>query len=158
MKELDLQDRYSTLKNVLSERKNSEDSFLKNIVRKLNSALLADFTFVGKCNENNTIDTLAVYHDGKYLDNFTYETANTPCETVVNEHFSITAKEVTKAYPKAELLKQLGIEAYAGIALYDLHNNVSGVLVSLFCKPIVDAELADMFLKMFAPQASIAVE
>lgn len=158
MEKLELQNKYETLKNVLLNRESHEDSHLKNIVRKLHSALLADFTFVGKLNDNKGVDTIALFHDGAFLDNFTYELKHTPCETAAAKGVAISTNNITDSYPNAQLLKDLGIEAYAGIALYDINNNVIGVLASMFKKPIADKELTELFLQMFAPQASSEVE
>jgi len=158
MKEHGLKNRYETLKNVLSNRENQEDTFLKDIVRKLNSAHKADFTFVGKLNDNKTIDTLVVFNAGNYLDNFTYDLINTPCETVVNERIGVFSSNIQSLYPKASLLKDLGIEAYAGIALMDINNKVTGVLASMFTHSFEDKELSEMLLQIFAPQASIEIE
>ncbi len=57
------------------------EDFISNLVQQLATALGFRYAFVGELvlPERNSIKTLAVWADGKYVDNLTYALAGTPC-------------------------------------------------------------------------------
>ncbi len=151
--------KYEILKDVLSQRfYNLGDKFFAKIVENLNNTLNADFTFVGKLIKPDSVETISLYSNGQFLDNFIYNLKNTPCEKVINQKICCYTEGVIEEFPDDILLKDMKIEAYAGVPLYDNNHNVNGVLVSLFKTPIEDPELVKTILLIHARQAGAELE
>jgi signal transduction histidine kinase len=138
---------------------NLGDAFFEHIVAKLNTALEADYTFIGTLDEGNkSVSTITLYGNGQLLDNFTYELAHTPCENVVGNSVCSYAKGITDLYPKDELLIQMGIEGYVGVPTFNSKREPTGIIVSLFKSPIEDTSLISTILMLFASRVSAELE
>jgi signal transduction histidine kinase len=144
---------------VTKETYNLGEKFFIEVVLKLNKALLADYTFIGKLNEKqDKIDTVALCTQDKILDNFSYALESTPCENVVGQNVCSYDKNVTKIFPKDQLLIDMGIEAYVGVPMFDSTKKPTGILVSLFKNPITDIETLESILLIFASRAGAELE
>lgn len=143
---------------VTSETYNLGEKFYATIVEKLNGALGADYTFLGKLINENKIETISLYGDGKILKNFSYALEDTPCENVVGNQVCSYPKDITRLFPKDILLQDMGIEGYVGVPVFNSKVESIGILVSLFKKPIVDSEIAESVLMIFASRAGAEME
>jgi PAS domain S-box-containing protein len=134
------------------------ETFFTSCVRHLSRTIGADYTFIGKLKNNHTIETVKLFGEGKILENFTYDLADTPCYKVIGETVCYHAKNVTTSFPKDQLLIDMEIEGYLGVPLYDSKKNVNGILVSLFKDPIEDPKLSESILLIYASQAGAELE
>ena len=142
---LQLKMKYDKIHQMLSERLyNLGDKFFEIIVKKLNETLDADYTFVGKLVENQLIEILALYGDGKYLNNFSFQLKNTPCENVVGKNICCYPKDVAFLFPQDSLLRDKGIVGYIGLPLFNTSKKPNGILVSMYKQPIEDVEFSQM--------------
>jgi PAS domain S-box-containing protein len=101
--------------------------------------------------------TLKVYADGEYLENFLYSLEKAPCQTVVESHACVYPEFVQEIFPDYELLKRLDIEGYAGVSLFNDNVNANGILVALFKSAIQDPEEVRATLETFSHWASAEV-
>lgn len=128
-----LKDSELTLKKILKETFNLQGSdFHKNACIRINEISKADYTFVGLKNKNDEIDTLAVVHKGKLIENFSYALKDTPCQDTVNKKICIINNNVTKQYPSDILLQEKNINGYMGIAILNSHNETIGIVANLY--------------------------
>ncbi len=113
--------------------------YLTEIVKNIATALDVKYVFVGHANPEapDTIQTDAVWGNHYYLDNFSYQLASTPCEIVMSgDRVCVHDKNVTEKFPDDTLLKDMGIESYAGTPLLGQKGDLLGLLVVLDDKPM----------------------
>ncbi len=132
--------------------------FFNALVKQLNEALEADFTFVGMLGNNSNIQTLSVFGQGSIQPNFAYILANTPCETLVGNTSCCYSENVAKLFPEDHMLIEMGISGYLGVSLFDSKKQPSGILVALFKTPILDATFKETLLLIYASQAGGELE
>ena len=109
----------------------SGPGFFEHLVTTLAGALQLDMCFIGALQGGTpkTIRTLATAHHGKLAGELVYELPNLPCDVTLQESALIIPHGVRERFPQAELLKQLEVEGYIGIALRDSRDHVAGILV-----------------------------
>ena len=62
--------------------------------------------------------TLAIYHNGRFEDNVTYDLKDTPCGDVVGKTICSFLKDVRHLFPKDAVLQELMAESYLGTTLW----------------------------------------
>lgn len=132
--------------------------FFRYLVKYIANALQMKYALVGELKTPNTIQTLAVWANGKIAENFTYDLKDTPCENVLKKDFSCYPEKVQQLFPKDILLQEMGVESYIGTSLWDSSENVIGIMVVLDDKPMQDPEVAKAMLKIFAVRAAAELE
>ncbi|MDO3694192.1 ATP-binding protein [Wenyingzhuangia sp. chi5] len=138
---------------------NLGEQFFEKIVLKLNKALDADYTFIGKLSENhNSVETLSLVNTKGVLENITYDLKNTPCQNVIGQNPCSYLKNIPELFPNDQLLIDMGIEAYVGVPLYDSKKEPTGILVCLFKNEIKDTYAIESILMIFASRASAELE
>jgi len=157
---IQLQKQLQLIKTAVSaDNYNLGDQFFEEIVLGLNEALQADYTFIGKLNKtSDVVETISVVKQGHSIPNFRYHLKNTPCEVVLNRTPCTYAKNVAKQFPNDHFLKEMGIEAYVGVPLYDSKSVPIGILVCLFNHEIEDSFVAESILMIFASRAGAELE
>ena len=135
------------------------ENFFDNIVLSLADAIDADFTIVSSLNpELSKATTIAVGHDKKIIDGFSYSLKGTPCFKVSQGDVTIHDDAVIRCYPEFSLLNDLGIQGYVGIPLFDSDNRVSGLTVALYQNPIEDSQLTKNLFLLFSGMISGELE
>jgi two-component system NtrC family sensor kinase len=138
---------------------NLGDLFFEKIVSRLNEALGADYTFIGELSKDHSeIQTISLVNKNGILDNFVYELKDTPCENVIGRAACSYAKDITKLFPKDQLLIDMGIKAYVGVPLYNSKKEPTGILVCLYENEIDDTFGIESILLIFASKASAELE
>ncbi|WP_224490914.1 sigma-54-dependent Fis family transcriptional regulator [Robertkochia flava] len=130
--------------------------FFKALVKHLAEILEVHGVWITEFrSETNTLNALAFYLDGKYVDKYTYTVANTPCEPVLEAHdICHIPKNVVDLYPDDPDLKPLGAVSYMGISLRDAENKVIGHLALLDNKPMPQIPEVFTIFKIFASRAA----
>ncbi len=166
---------YQGIVQDITERKRLEDSirnlaevdsakfgkeFFENIVLRLSKTLQADFTLIGELRSDGreSIRTIAVSADGEISDNFEYDLANTPCASVVGQEVCSYPAGVADQFPEDELLKQMGIEGYIGVPLFDSRGSALGIMVALFRKPLRHTGFGESILRIFSTRTGSELE
>lgn len=119
-----------------------------------------DFAFVGKLNNFRT-ETVTVLSGWSYqgpINTFDYELKDTPCENVVDNDYALYSKEVQKSFPNDQLLVQMGIEAYSGIALFNKEQEPVGIFVALSKKPFKNPQKIEHILQLYVGSISAEME
>jgi PAS domain S-box-containing protein len=100
----------------------------------------------------------AYFFDGEIRANFEYPKTGTPCETVIGQSFRIYPSAVSQLFPGDADFKRLGIESYAGYPLADGSGGSSGLIAVMSRRPMLNAELIESILKIFAVRAAAELE
>jgi len=136
------------------------EEFFFALMTKLAHLAGADYAFIGKFLPDNAeiVRTVAVYADGKNVENLDFPIKNTPCDVVVKEGFKHYPHSVIELFPLDHLAIQMEVDSYVGIPLKDSHGNVIGPLAVFSRKPLQNLEMTETALHMFAMRASAEME
>ena len=127
--------------------------FYATLVERLAAILGVDHVLVADVTEQYQVETLAVWSNGRLLNNITYSLTGTPCETVVGRDFCLYKCDVQSRFPDDKLLYELGADSYLGLPLYTADGAVIGLLAVLKNSPMQLDALANEILQIAAAQA-----
>ncbi|MEK6236990.1 MAG: histidine kinase, partial [Planctomycetales bacterium] len=137
----------------------SGPAFFDSLAQHLAEALEVSHAFVGKVDLLDLeAETIAVFSHGEQRKNFRYALADTPCENVVDQVVCIHEQNVQRAYPRDEMLVQMGVESYAGVPLIDSEGRTNGLLVVLSESPLHSRRLVESVLRVFGVRAATELE
>jgi PAS domain S-box-containing protein len=105
-----------------------------------------------------SVKTIALCRRDAIAENIEYELIGTPCESLAGNNFRVYQSGVRELFPSAPLLKQLGIEGYAGMPLYSSKGRRLGMLSVMSEKPLTDVTLIEKFASLFAARISSEIE
>lgn len=104
------------------------------------------------------LSTVAFAVDGERFEDVCYEVAGTPCEDMMHGFPRVYDNGVQSLFPSDKMLADLGLEAYAGVPLYDAAGNVIGLIAALYDNPIDNADLVLSSLQIIAERVSLEIE
>jgi len=119
-----------------------------------------DFAYAGRIDPKNPnrIQTIAVSQNGKSIDNFSFDLADTPCEHVIGRKLCCFPTGVAELFPKDLLLVEMGIDGYLGIPLWSGSGKPLGLIVLLSKRPIPHPEQAEAILQVVAARGGAELE
>ena len=112
---------------------------ISNILLEIYSAIKPEHCFIARIGSMDAeisltqVSTISYLIAGAEADNTKYRLTGTPCDNVIhtNAELCIT-KNVQHLFPLDIMLKDLEIEGYIGIPLWDENNQIAGIFVCLF--------------------------
>lgn len=137
-------------------------SYFEHMVLELLNLLDSQYVFIGLFKRDDDelieeqftyVDTIAVAHNGKIIDNFSYNLLDTPCKVVLDSRICIYPSKVSEIFDKDQLLIDMGIESYIGITLNNQDLLPVGIIVSLDNKAILNQVSTQTALSVFASRA-----
>jgi two-component system cell cycle sensor histidine kinase/response regulator CckA len=78
--------------------------------------------------------------------------------SLLERGISIYERGVERLYPTDPVIREVGAEAYGGMALYDSYGQAIGLIALLFRHPLADAAPVRSMLQAFAPRAAAELE
>ena len=139
----------------------SGDNYFVLLVEKLATLVKADYTFISRLEAQDTLSqTIAAWGKGQIIDNFSYVLANSPCQDLTSEGVCYFPAKIVDRYPLDQMLVDMNIESYLGVALHDGEGKVIGLLVALFEHELElkrEGILKDTFL-VFSLRAAVEIE
>ncbi|MBI5837672.1 MAG: response regulator [Candidatus Eisenbacteria bacterium] len=134
--------------------------FFRTLVSSLARAIQADFALVGELIPGSParVRTLSLFADGQHLEDMTYELAGSPCETVVGKKVCSYASGVADLFPADTLLREIGVEGYVGVPLFDSHDTPQGIMVALFRRPLAQPARAEAVMQVFSTRTAAEME
>ena len=141
-------------------RADSSENFFHSMAGQLAKCLEADYTMIGELIEGEEckVRTIGVCDHGVIAENFTYDLAHTPSETVMRQGACSHVAGVSGMFPKDVWLKQMKMEGYAGTPLRDSQGRVIGVMVALYTRPLANAKFAEIILQLFSTRTAAEIE
>jgi len=106
------------------------EQFFPALVQQLAKALDVEYAFVSEfCADRSKVRTLAFWAADRFLDNFEYAIAGTPCERVLAGELYHCREQVSDRFPthKHEL-DELGVQSYLAIPVTNVSGRVLGHL------------------------------
>ncbi|HEX4883846.1 MAG TPA: PAS domain S-box protein [Casimicrobiaceae bacterium] len=136
-----------------------EDVF-HELVRFLATILEVDVAFVAEFADAQltTLRMLAVILDGRFLRQFEYPLAGSPCANVVGRDFRFVAAGVRQEFTPGTLFEAKGMDSYAALPLVDSAGRPLGLVAVMNRRPMTDPGLAESMLKIFATRATAEIE
>lgn len=171
--EADLQLRISATD--ISERKNTEDTlasvvravsakvgdeFLETIAREMAQACGAKYAMVVEIADSDCslARTLVVRDGDATVDNFEYELAGTPCESVIRNGICHYSENVATLFPEDKLLVEMKVESYLGVPFFDSADRPLGFLAVLHTDRLPRPKLAKEVLTILAARTGAEIE
>ncbi len=132
----------------------------EDLVQALATILGTDAALIGEFidPERTRMRTLAVWYDGRILQNFDYDVAHSPCRHIVGRASRFVAAGVNAEFAPGTLFAAQGFDAYAGYSLFDASDEQVGLIVALSRRPLADRDLAEALMKIFAVRAAAELE
>ncbi|MCP5223894.1 MAG: EAL domain-containing protein [Thauera sp.] len=128
----------------------SGEGFYEAVCRHVVEALDLDIAFVGQlCADGAHVEVRAGWGDGGVIRPFRYALAESPCDGTVGRGACIYPRGVHERFPRDRELVRMGIDAYAGVPLFDREGGVLGLMVALRRKPFDDEAAVRTLLEIF---------
>ena len=146
---------FLTLARRVSETIGTE--FFRTLVNQLMNVLGADCTYVGEFvgAKTDRVRTLAACVEGNGMESFEFPLANSPDADVARGNPSIYATGVQEIFPTDRRLRDLGIQAFVGVALNNAEGRACGVIAALYRQPLdLAIDFVHSMLMMLAPRAA----
>ena len=114
------------------------EDFLRALVRHLADALGVQSAMMTELRdaELGLVRTLGFWSGGRFLEDFTYTLAGTPCERVFAGGECFCEHQVQAQFPLDDDLVKLGAESYLGVVLHDRRGRTLGHLAVLDARPM----------------------
>ncbi|MBX3609985.1 MAG: PAS domain S-box protein [Hydrogenophaga sp.] len=130
------------------------EAFFSALARHLSDAIQAELVMVAEVREGTSLDTLAVWRDGRLSRNFTFSVIGTPCADTLQQDGLMTCPVgLANAYPNAPQLRAQGYQAYLGQALRDADGQTVGLLMTMWREPVDIRPDTEALLSIFASRA-----
>ena len=136
-------------------------NFFHSLVEFLSKTLQVNFAFISKLigSQVRHVETLAVYGNGKSIDNFIYSLADAPCGNAIDRGLCLYPEAVRQMFPNIPPpLKAMEAESYAGMPIFDAAGNVLGLIAVVDSQPFTDIAFIEEVLRIFATRASTELE
>lgn len=128
----------------------SGEGFYEAVCRHIVEALDLDIAFVGQlCADGAHIEVRAGWGEGAAIGPFRYALADSPCDGTIGLGACIYPRGVHARFPRDRELVRMGIEAYAGMPLFDRDGGVLGLIVALRRRPFDDEAAVRTLLEIF---------
>src|ERR687886_953449 len=126
-------------------------AFALNIQHAMVTELLED-------EQGRRLHALGFWAGDNFVEDYTYNLANTPCERVVNQGMSCFRDRLQQLFPLDLDLVGLNAESYLGIPLYSTSGQIIGHMCILDDKPLLREQQGRSILTIFAARAAAELE
>jgi PAS domain S-box-containing protein len=133
-------------------------SFFESLVKHLAIALEAQYAYVGELDRPGHVRVLAFWSGNDFGTPFEYDLDGTPCEEVLKQDVCLHLQGVQDLFPSDTGLRQLGVESYMGVPLFDSAHNRMGLLVVMDNRPMPDVQERRSILTIFGARAGGEME
>lgn len=134
------------------------EDFFRALVGRLAEALHVRQAFASEfIDGTQRARTLAVYFDGRFVDNVEFPVPNTPCERVFRGEIQVIKAGLQDLYPSEGFAGMLA-ESYLGVPLVGRSGEVLGHVVAMDDKPLSDERHNFSGLRTFAARATAELE
>ncbi|MBI2425349.1 MAG: PAS domain S-box protein [Candidatus Hydrogenedentes bacterium] len=128
------------------------NAFFETAAIEIARILAMDCVLIGRISpeDHERIESIAMVTQGALSDNVAYDLEDTPCADVFGKTPCIIPSGAAAQFPKDALLRDMGVEAYAGMPLFSSNGEPLGILVALSCVRLENAPLVQSVLQAFA--------
>ena len=134
-------------------------SFFESIALEFSRILKSDYTHIGTIRKGGkVVETIVAVEHGELVENFKYLLKGTPCELVVGQKTCTFADNVADRFPDDPMLKEMGINAYVGIPLFDSDCRPLGILVALFKARVENIDFTTTIFQVLSARVAGEIE
>lgn len=142
-----------------AEWTNSEEDFFQSLAGYLSRTLDMNYVCIDRLiNDNLDAETLAVYSDGKILENVSYTLKDTPCGNVVGKTICCIDRNVRNLFPYDAALQEIDAECYVGTTLWSSVGKPIGLIALMGRQPLDNQSLAEAILNLVSIRAAGELE
>lgn len=138
--------------------------FFRVLVQDLAHALDVNYVIAGElvtdAQGRESHRTLAVWAGTDYMDNITYDLADTPCRNVADQEMCYHAANIQQEYPLDTLLVDMHAQSYIGMPMVGTDGHTLGLLVALDTRPMDEDKrlLALSLLSIFSARCAAELQ
>jgi PAS domain S-box-containing protein len=135
-------------------------SIFQELARYLATIIEVDWVFVAVRDSETAsrMHVLALWSDGKLAQNFDYDLAGTPCETVIGQQFRIYPERLSELFPQDLDFNRMEMQSYAGFPLTDSRGQSLGLIAVVSRRPMAEPAFVESVMKIFAVRAAAELE
>lgn len=135
-------------------------SIFQELARYLATIIEVDWVFIAvrDCETAQRMRVLALWSDGRLAQNFDYDLAGTPCETVVGQDFRIYPDRLMERFPGDLDFARVEMQSYAGFPLTGTRGESLGLIAVVSRRPMAEPALVESVMKIFAVRAAAELE
>lgn len=135
-----------------------EYDFFNNIVVKLAEWLKTECVIIGRCVDNNRVDAVPMYLDGKIINDYSYELKGTPCDLSTKKGYCVFEENIIELFPEDLELVTMKAEGYVGTALYNNEGQANGVLCAISKNKLKLPPNAEKIIKIVAKRITTEID
>ncbi|MDM8535297.1 transporter substrate-binding domain-containing protein [Desulfobacterales bacterium HSG17] len=149
-----------TLRLIAETGNISDQEFFKFMVRHLAISQDVRYALIAQINsdDSSVAQTIAVWGNGEFIENFQYKLEGTPCSNVHMKGPCYYSNNIQNLFPEDHLLVEMEAESYWGIPLTNNKNKVLGVLAILDDKPMDSSPQSQSILSSFSMRIASEIE
>lgn len=138
----------------------ADNDIFKTIVRQLALSHNMRYAFIATVNADNTqATTLALWANGHFVDNISYNLCGSPCETITaNGDIKFYPDNIQQLFPKDTMLVEMQARSYIGVPLTKTNGDVLGLISMLDDQPMIQRKQTIALLNSLAVRATIELE
>jgi len=138
----------------------SGTEFFAKVTSHLARALNLDYVFIAELlAEKDRANVVGGYAKGEAMAlPFAYDLADTPCEQVAGQSFCFHQSGVQEKFPKATLLRELDVDCYIGVPLFDRGGDALGLIVGLNSTPADNPDRVESLIDIFSSRVAVEIE
>jgi len=135
-------------------------AFFRSLAKDLSKALDVHYAFLAEFPDTNRsmAHTVAVWAQGQFTDNFTWEMANSPGPHILHNKTPSWGDDAQRYYPLDSLLNKWKINSFIGSPLLNSIGQIIGLIVAMDQRPLRNLQLAQSILGVFAVRAASELE
>lgn len=140
--------------------KRYDKNIFQIIVKELALSQSVKYGFIARVDDKdiNRVNTLAVWANGDYGDDFSYDLSGTPCQNILDDGVCFHPNNIQQNFPEDTLLVEMGVESYMGVPLRDGNNKTIGLIAMLDDKPMVESKKRRQLLDSLATRVESEIE
>ncbi len=132
--------------------------FFNSIALNLNKILQSDYAMIAVKRNEDLYRSISLAKNQTIIKNVDFNIEGTPSKNIMENGLVVYHEDVSKIFPKDKILSDLKIEGYVGTHLVSSDNEVIGVLIALYTRPIQDDILSKEVLQIFGGRIAAEIE
>ncbi len=136
------------------------EAFFRSLVNELANVLKVRYAFVSRLlpHRDGRARAVAMYADGKYLENEEFALRGSPCEKVLEKEVVFYPRDVQQFFPEDPILKERQVQSFLAVPLLSAKGEPLGLIAIMDDLPIYEDEMPRTLLTIFAARAAAELE
>ena len=136
-----------------------EQSFLQALAKFVTELLDVEYALIDRLADDRlSAQTVAFCAHGETLENCLYPLEDTPCANVMGKSLCIYRSGLREQFPRDAMLRDLGVESYAGVPLWNSAGEPIGLIAVMDVEALPDDDTVTSVLQIVAARAAYTLE